>query len=57
MVEAAHDNKPPPAVRVPNTTTNWLDDQPRMALDTHGIPLVLHIPGWQKANGVVRRSA
>jgi hypothetical protein len=52
-VEAAYGGVPPPATRTPESVTNWLDDRPRMGLDTNGIPIVLHIPGWQRGKALV----
>jgi hypothetical protein len=53
LVERAYSGVPSHPVRVPESVTNWLDDYPRMALDVHGTPLVLHIPGWQRGKSLV----
>ena len=53
LVESAYGNITPPVVRVPESVTNWLDERPRMALDAKGVPLVLHIPMWQRETSLV----
>lgn len=52
-VDAKHGKAPQPANHQPTHTTEWLDEEPRLAVDKNGIPLVLHIPGWQKEKALV----
>lgn len=55
LVESAYGNATSPVARVPESVTNWLDELPRMALDAKGVPLVLHIPMWQRETALVRK--
>lgn len=52
-VDSAYGNAPRPATRVPELVTNWLDGLPRIAVDVNDIPIVLHIPQWQKEKSLV----
>ena len=53
-VEAVYGNAAKPLNRAPETVTEWLDDLPRLAVDRDGVPIVLHIPRWQRAKSLVR---
>jgi hypothetical protein len=55
-VDAAYGDVPQPATTVPESITNWLDDLPRIGVDAQGVPIVLHIPNWQKKTSLVRES-
>ena len=52
-MDAAYGNEPRPVHFVPESVTNWLDDAPRLAVDKNNIPIVLHIPRWQRAKALV----
>ena len=52
-VDAAYGDAPPPTHLEPKSVTEWLDDTPRLAIDGNNIPLVLHIPNWQREKGLV----
>ncbi|KAF9782047.1 hypothetical protein BJ322DRAFT_1110928 [Thelephora terrestris] len=51
-VEAASGKGPPPCNLVLELETAWLDDKPRLAVDKNGIPIVLHIPCWQRTKSL-----
>lgn len=56
LVERMYGNKAPlPKTRVPASVTEWLDELPRIAVDANGLPIVLHIPQWQKEKSLVCR--
>jgi hypothetical protein len=42
---------------VPESFVSWMDNTPRIAVDKNGIPLVLHIPGWQSQQALVSNAA
>jgi hypothetical protein len=58
LVDAAQGKGAQPTITEPESTTEWLDGvTPRLAVDKNDMPIVLHIPGWQKKKSLVSNSA
>ena len=52
-MDAAYGEAPWPVNSVPESVTEWLDEMPRLAVDRDNIPIVLHIPNWQREKALV----
>jgi hypothetical protein len=52
-VDHAYGDAPRPVNRVPETVTEWMDGEPRLGVDCNDLPIILHIPGWQKDKALV----